>query len=109
MNEFLRLISHIGDKEYQKRVWIRNEGPECQAFDDAVCDFFDIGEPILNDYQSFNISEVQYQLLKQLQDEFEVFSDENDFPEEFIDTPEWAEIVKMANEVLKAFSYTKSS
>jgi len=26
--EHLRNISHIASKEYQKRVWIRGEGPE---------------------------------------------------------------------------------
>jgi hypothetical protein len=47
LNEYIRIISHIQDRDYQKRVWIRGEGPECQAFDDAVCDFFDIGEALL--------------------------------------------------------------
>ncbi len=64
------------------------EGPECQAFDDAVCDFFDIGDPILDDYRDFSITEDQCSLLKKLRDNFRVFTDENDSPEEFIDTLE---------------------
>ena len=107
VSEYLRNISHILDKEYQKRVWIRGEGPECQAFDDAVCDFFDIGEPILDDYKDFEITNVQHHLLVQFQDKFRVFSDENDSPQEFIDTPEWGEIMEMAKEVLEAFNYQK--
>jgi hypothetical protein len=108
LNEFLRHLSHIQDTEYQKRIWIRNEGPECQGFDDAVCDFFDIGDPILDDYQNYGITDKQYKVLKKLHDEFRKFSDDNDFPEEFIDTPEWAKIMELAKDVLRAFNYSKT-
>ena len=105
LHEYLRMVSHLVDKEYQMRVWIRNEGPECQAFDDAVCDFFDIGDPILDKYKEFEISVVQFGLLKNLRDEFEKFSDNNDLPQLFIDTPEWTKITLMAKRVLEAFNY----
>ena len=107
LSEFLRHLSHMQDKEYQRRTWIRNEGPECQAFDDAVCDFFDIGDPVLDDYKNFGITEIQYNLLKKFRKEFKAFSDENDWPEEFIDTPEWERIMSLAKGVLKAFDYQK--
>ncbi len=42
-----------------------------------------------------------------MRDEFRIFADKNEFPEEFIDTPEWANIVNLAKEVLKAFNYPK--
>ena len=109
LSEYLRNISHIPDKEYQKRVWIRGEGPECQAFDDAVCDFFDIGEPILDDYKDFKITDSQYELLIKFRDEFREFSRKYNLPQEFIDTPEWEKIMETAKEVLKVFNYQKSS
>ena len=105
LNEFLRCIAHLQDKEYQSRVWIRNEGPECQAFDDAVCDFFDIGDPILKDYRGFGITETQYQVLLKLRNAFEGFSDEYDLPVEFISSSEWRKIMEMAKEVLEVFNY----
>ena len=108
-SEYLRHISHIPDKEYQRRVWIRGEGPECQAFDDAVCDFFDIGDPILDDYKEFEITESQYDLLIKFHEEFRKFSRTHNLPEEFIDTPEWERIMNSAKEVLKAFNYKKKS
>jgi hypothetical protein len=107
-NEYIRHISHIQDRDYQTRIWIRGEGPECQAFDDAVCDFFDIGDPILKEYKGFGITEDQYKLLKRLRDEFRIFADKNDFPELFIDTPEWAKIIELAKDVLRAFNYHKN-
>ena len=105
LHEYLRMISHLSDKAYQIRIWIRNEGPECQAFDDAVCDFFDIGDRILNKHKEFEISEIQFSLLKNLRDEFEKFSDVHDLPQLFIDTPEWIKITLMAKKVLEVFNY----
>ena len=82
-------------------------GPECHDFDEAVNDFFGDGEPILESYQDYGLSQSQYRLLKKFHDEFRIFADKNDFPEEFIDTPEWTKITDSAKGVLKAFNYSK--
>ena len=105
LNQLLINISGISDIEYQKRVWIRGEGPECDDFTETVCHFFDGGDPILKNYKDYGITDRQYHLLVKFRDEFRAFSDENDWPPEFIDTPEWARIMAMAKEVLKAFNY----
>jgi hypothetical protein len=105
LNQHLRTIYGISSKEYQKRVWIRGEGPECDDFDETCCHFFDDGDPILEHYQDFGISEGQYQILKNFRDKFRMFSDNNNWPQKFIDTPEWNEITEMAKEVLKSFNY----
>ncbi len=103
----IRIIDHISDKEYQKRVWIRGEGPEADAFDDTVCNFFGDADGVIDKYKDFPMTKEQYKVLKKFHDEFDVFADENDFPELFIDTPEWAKIMESAQEVLKAFNYKK--
>jgi hypothetical protein len=105
METFIRMIDHISDKEYQKRAWIKGEEAD---FDEAVCLFFGESDSILENYKSFGITENQYQLLKKFRDQFEKFSDQNDSPGEFIDTPEWANIIKLANEVLAAFNQGKT-
>lgn len=105
MITFIRMIGHISDKEYQKRAWIKGEEAD---FDEAVCLFFGEGDSILENYKDFGITENQYELLKKLRDEFRTFADKNDFPEEFIDTPEWARIMNFAKDVLKAFNPLKS-
>lgn len=100
---FLETIEGISDKEYQKRVWIRGEGPEIDDFDETVNNFSDLGDPILEDYRNYEITEVQYHLLISFKNEFKAFYDEHDLPEEFIETQEWARIMEMAKEVLEAF------
>jgi hypothetical protein len=105
IDTFIRMVDHISDKEYQKRAWIKGEEAD---FDEAVCLFFGEGDPILKNYKDFGINENQYVLLKKLRDDFRVFSDKNDFPEEFIDTLEWKRIRNIAKDVLKAFNYSKN-
>ena len=97
-------MHYLFDRQYRQRAWIRGEEAD---FDEAVCLFFGEGDSILENYKDFGITEAQYKLLKKMRDEFRIFADKNEFPEEFIDTPEWANIVNLAKEVLKAFNYPK--
>jgi hypothetical protein len=105
--EFLRTIWGISDIEYQKRVWIRGEGPECDDFDETVCYFFDICDFILNKYPEYGITEKQYELLKEFKNDFRFFEENNFLPQKFIDTHEWKEIMEKAKTVLKAFNFVK--
>ena len=107
METFIRIMDHISDKDYQKRIWIRGEGPECDDFDETCCYFFDIGDPILQKYKDYGLTEYQCRLLKKLRHKFSAFSDVHSYEPEFIDTPEWNEIAEMAKDVLKAFNYSK--
>ena len=104
LETFIKMIEHFTDKQYQKRAWIKGEAAD---FDEAVCLFFESGDPILENYKSFGITELQHKLLMKLRNEFEVFSNENNFPQKFIDTPEWEKIIEMAEIVLRAFNYNK--
>jgi hypothetical protein len=107
LEEFLANLYRISNKEYQKRIWIEGQGPECHNFDEAVCDFFGDGDPIIENYKDFGVTERQCYLLLKFRDKFMDFSDENDYPQLFIDTPEWEKITKMAKEILLAFDYQK--
>jgi len=51
-------------------------------------DFFAEVDHILENYQDYGLSHIQYHLLKEFRDEFNDFADRNDLPEEFIDSPE---------------------
>jgi hypothetical protein len=108
VKEFLQNLYRISNKDYQKRIWIEGAGPQCHDFDEAVNDFFGDGDPVLENYQNYGLSKVQYLLLKKFRDEFKIFADNNDFPEEFIDTLEWAKIMELAKGILKAFNYEKN-
>ena len=107
LNEYLRIIHIISDKDYQRRVWILGE-PIGSDFDEICCLILDdIGNPILDQYKDFGVTDVQYYILKKFQDHFRVFSEEHSYEPLFIDTSEWNEIVEMAKDVLQAFHYKK--
>jgi hypothetical protein len=108
LSGLLETIQCISDKDYQRRVWIRGEGPECDDFDETVCHFSLEGDGVLEKYKDFNITETQYQELRKFRNEFKNFYHTNDLPQEFIDTPEWENITKMAKEVLKVFHYSNN-
>jgi hypothetical protein len=101
---FIDIFTRISNKEYQKRIWIKGEGPEVDDFDDTVCDFFGECDSILENYKDFGITDNQYDLLVGFRDEFERFSRRHDLPPDFIEYPEWGKITEMAKEVLKAFN-----
>jgi hypothetical protein len=60
---FLENLQIISDKHYQQRVWIEGVGPEVHDFEEAVCDFFDLGEALFTNPDKYGISKDQYQLL----------------------------------------------
>lgn len=108
IESFLDAIVGISDKEYQRRVWILGEGPECDDFTETTCHFFEEGDDILEKYKDFGISSEQNDLLVKLRDQFDQFVKgprPSYLPQEFIDTPEWAKIMSLAKDVLKAFHY----
>jgi hypothetical protein len=108
---FVDVFTRISNKEYQKRIWVKGEGPEVDDFDDTVCDFFGECDPILENYKDFGVTDKQYQLLIKFRDEFDAFRRGPALkyysPQEFIDNPEWTKISEMAKEILKAFNYKK--
>ena len=110
LKSLLQTIEGISDKEYQKRVWIRAEGPEVDDFCETSCYFSPTAEDILEKYKQFGLTETQYAFLKEFRDQFDIFSGEHPGSElEFIDSPEWHRITEMAKEVLEVFNYKKGS
>lgn len=63
LESFLDNLYRISNKEYQKRIWIDGKGPECHDFDEAVCDFFQDGDGIIQNYKDFGVTDKQYKLL----------------------------------------------
>ena len=47
LESFLETVNGISNKEYQKRIWIRGEGPECDDFTETTCHFFEDSDNIL--------------------------------------------------------------
>lgn len=98
-------IANAADREYQNRVWIRGEGPECGDFSEFINIFFDTGEPVLENHKGYGLSDDQYRLLAGFAKELDAFLDftRGKWPQEFLRTPEWKKVMSMAKEVLQSF------
>lgn len=107
LNSLLETIKSISNVEYQRRAWIRGEPPGTD-FDETVNNYSLDAEGILKHYKDFEITEIEFQILKKFDEQFRDFYGKNNWPQQFIDTPEWAKIIKLAKEVLKAFNYQKN-
>lgn len=107
LNSFLETIKSISDIAYQRRAWIFGEPPGTDFYE-TVNNYSLDAEGILENYKDFRITESQFHVLKKFDKHFRDFFRINDWPPEFIDTPEWNEIIEIAKEVLKVFDYTAS-
>ncbi len=110
VDSFIENIACMSDKEYQERVWVRSEGPECDDIDDTICDFFD-EDYVLKKYKDFGITERQYELLMKLHDKLRSFTDtygvysSEKSTEKLIELPKWQEIRDISKNVLQAFNF----
>ena len=61
-------IEEIADAEYQARVWVQGEGPECSSFVEAMCGFFDDAQAgyVLKNHKEFRLSPEQTKALEAL-------------------------------------------
>ncbi len=106
LKSLLQVIEGFSDKEYQKRAWIKGEEAD---FGENVCLLSDLGDSLIENYKDFGIKEEEYRILKLFRDEFERFNAEHYQPELFLETPEWARIIKLAKEVLEKFNYPENT
>lgn len=103
LDSMLGIIKTVTDTTYHQVAWVK--GVYGVGFDDIVCSFFDLGDPVLEEYREYGLSEYQYKVLKEFRDDFDDFSEEHSWPPTFIHSPEWATIMEKAKEVLRAFNY----
>jgi hypothetical protein len=113
LQNFLYTINVIADPDYQFRIWVKGLGPEVDTYAERMCCFFEDAEIILANYKKYEISDKQYQLIIQLRDALEIFSDEvpgmADPEKEILPNSEWKKNQKLAKKVLEAFDYKKDT
>jgi hypothetical protein len=111
LNSFIQNISCLANEKYQEKVWVLAEGPEYDDIDDTVCDFFDDGNPILENYKEYGITENQYKLLMILNEKLRKFTDafrvysSAQTTAQLLKLPQWQEIREISKKVLTAFNY----
>lgn len=94
-------LKDMSDIDYQKRVWLRGEGPEVDSYCEFVNTFYPDIENVLENFDDFNLTEQQRIQIARLYNEFDKFKHTYYDEYEFIDSQEWKEIRELAAETLK--------
>lgn len=105
----LSVVKVIQDVEFQKRVWLRGEGPEFSSFGETICQFFDDFDAdglLARSPKESGLSEIQYAKLKEFCDRLSEYSGQTQkfpVPADILADPRWLGICLMAGHVLDAF------
>jgi hypothetical protein len=109
IRQLLNRVYGVSSQEYQERVWIKGLGPQCDSYDETVCEFFDTAADVIKNYREFRLTEYERDVLKEFWDKWRKFEDDDFFFSaefyEFMHTPEWKNIMKKAQDVIKAFKF----
>ena len=98
-----QMLKPLGDPAYQQRIWVENEGPEVDDYDEAVMYFLEGCKEIFNDSNCYEgVDDMIQETLKKIYDRIRQFNSqvaceiEYGRDDEIIAHPEWIEIQKMA-------------
>ena len=116
LKNIISIIDDISNIEFQKKAWVNKEVHPYATFEETMHQLFDDFEleEVLSDYECYEITNEQYNILNKFYEALDVYSDkhmswdESVDPKKILNDPKWHKIVKMAKEVLIAFDYKKS-
>lgn len=95
-------LKELSDIEFQKRVWLRGEGPEVSSYVEVVCQLFDdtgIGDQL----SELEDGEILSQELDSALRELSILLDSIDYKagvESILSHPKWPKTVKLASNAL---------
>ena len=111
LKALIRVVKGLSDPKYQEDIWVKGVGPDCSSFEEAVCYFFDLLEPMEGEIESYDISVEQWSALKCLSESLDAFCGKVpeivNAKEEVLPNPEWHKIQKEAKEVYRLFQEGK--
>lgn len=105
----LQKLSHLGDQEYQKRMWIDGQGSKDNDFKAHIDYFFYKGWSLLKNYKELKFTDDQYSLLSNLRGQIILFQNKKVPIQEILNFPDWKKIVALAKEVLQTFDHDQNS
>jgi len=97
----------ISNAQYQKRVWVKGNGPECDCYIENMCRLGGDYDCLFEAPKEFGYTEEQLNLLTQLWtllDEYDEPGEGTDA--EIVNDPEWDKIRQFAKKTLESISST---
>ena len=100
----IEVIKDLQDEDYQKRIWVLGEGPECDSFGEAINSFFDYYDSLKDELQSekYGLRKKEIAMIHSLAEKLEQYCEitptSPDVKKVFKD-PKWQEIRNFAKQV----------
>ena len=100
-NGFLKDVTWVSNRDHEEKIRAFAEEPKEDDLDKTISRLIETSVSIMENYKNFEITNDQYNLIKNFHAQLKVFFIENSF---LRDAHEWEEIRKTAKEILKAFN-----
>lgn len=100
------VLEEFSSEEFQNRVWLRGEGPECSSYVEAMCNFFDdfdANRLIDVEWRQLGLTESQRGKLALFRDvikEFDKDISDLPYPKEVMDNPKLRDVRQAALDAL---------
>jgi len=96
-------LKELSDIEFQKRIWIRGEGPEVSSYVEVVCQLFDdtgIGDELSKMEDGIVLSEDLDPVFWELRELIDSI-DYREGVENILNLPKWPKVIELASRALK--------
>lgn len=109
LDPMMNIFSMLANREFQERVWVDGSDSQVGSYRLVLESYFSIASKVLKNPRKYEITDIQYEVLKKFHEEFETITNihKDIWFGYLIETPEWNKIVQMAQEILISFNYKK--
>ncbi len=103
-------LKELSDINFQKRVWVKGEGPEMSSYTEVVCQLFDdtgIGDKLNEKQDEIVLSEELDAILRELSSILDSI-DYRMVASDILNHPDWPKVVRLSSravEMMNKFSY----
>lgn len=104
LKELITIVACFANKKQQEQAWLWGQGHWACDFEETCCLLEDMTIIIFNDnHKLYGITDAQYYMLQKFTEAISDFPENN--PHEFLNSPEWQRIRKMAKDITDSFNY----
>jgi len=106
LNAIEEFLEELSDEEFQRRVWVRGEGPEVSSHTEFMCGLFDdysFDSFLDESWSEFGFSQNLHDQLQKIRTQLNQYLEQHPLLEDaaIVDDPSWREISQMGAIALK--------
>ena len=95
-------IDPMADREYQIRIWVKGDGPECDSFDETINEFYYFFDILDSNYKEYGLIDEEFKLIRELEEKVDAFCEVTPvigIDSEIVNDPRWVLITEFAKKI----------